>query len=68
MEKAIIFENPGELDLNALRIMGVSVKQSDSPIGMFGTGLKYAVATAMRLGGSVEIVIDMVPHVITKTM
>lgn len=66
MEKAIIFENPGELDLNALRIMGVSVKQSDSPIGMFGTGLKYAVATAMRLGGSVEIVIDMVPHVITK--
>jgi len=66
MAKALIFENEGLLDLNALRIMGVSVKESDSPIGMFGTGLKYAIATAMRLGGSVDVVIDQVHHALTS--
>lgn len=64
--KCLVFENNGMLDLNALRIMGASVKEGESPIGLFGTGLKYAVATAMRLGGSVEIIIDSKPHIISK--
>jgi len=64
--KCIVFENPTILDLNALRIMGVSVKHGDSPIGMFGTGLKYAMATVLRLGGEVEIVIDQKHHLITS--
>jgi hypothetical protein len=35
--------------------MGVSVKETNEPIGFFGTGLKYAIAVCMRLGASIEI-------------
>jgi len=56
---ALIFQNQGLLDLNALRIMGVSVKDTSSPIGMFGTGLKYASASALRLGGSLTIYVGL---------
>lgn len=51
----ITFHNPGFLDLNALRLMGVSAKENDNPIGFFGTGLKYAVATLLRTGHSITI-------------
>lgn len=49
----IVFRNPGIIDLDAALTMGVSVKEGDSPIGYFGTGLKFAVATILRNGGSV---------------
>lgn len=45
--KMIIFQNEGELDINAIRTMGVSVKD-DGAIGFFGTGLKYAIAVLLR--------------------
>ena len=35
---SIIFENPGTVDLRAVTTFGVSVKESDNPIGYFGTG------------------------------
>lgn len=44
----IIFENPGEIDVAAISTFGVSVKEGDSPIGFFGTGLKYALAILLR--------------------
>lgn len=44
----IILRNPGEIDLDVIKIMGVNVKDCDSPIGHFGTGLKYAIATFLR--------------------
>lgn len=44
----IILRNPGEIDLDVIKIMGVNVKESDSPIGRFGTGLKYAIAVLLR--------------------
>ena len=44
----IVFETPTELDLIALRTFGVSAKECDSPIGRFGTGLKYALAILAR--------------------
>ena len=50
----IVFNNPGNLDLNAIRLMGVSVK-SESAIGYFGTGLKFGIATLLRTGHSVRI-------------
>lgn len=51
--RAIVHRTPGLLDLRSLTVMGLSVKpRSDNPIGMFGTGLKYAVATLCRLGCS----------------
>jgi len=40
----IVFENQGEIDLIAFTPFGVNTKETDSPIGFFGTGLKYATA------------------------
>lgn len=47
---AIYFMNKGHIDLDVIRTMGVSVKETDNPIGFFGTGLKYAIATLLRTG------------------
>lgn len=51
----IIFENQGEIDPQAISLIGVNVKQGDSPIGFFGTGLKYAVARACAWGAELEV-------------
>jgi|GEM_PF-5123370 len=49
--RALVFETPGLLDLRSLTLMGVSAKPGvEQPIGMFGTGMKYAVAVLCRLG------------------
>jgi hypothetical protein len=50
----IIFRNRGLIDLTAVRTLGVSVKE-EGAIGYFGTGLKFAIATILRGGGSVSI-------------
>ena len=47
--------NPGHLDIRAITTMGISAKATDSAIGYFGTGLKYAIAVTLRLGGSVRM-------------
>lgn len=44
----IFFCNKEPIDLNAIALMGVSVKTNNNPIGFFGTGLKYAIATLLR--------------------
>jgi hypothetical protein len=62
MSKKIFFKNNGLLDLSFITLMGVSVKETDSPIGLFGTGLKYAIATTLRIGGTIEINIGGVVH------
>lgn len=51
----LIFRNPGLIDETALTTQGISVKVGDSPIGMFGTGMKVAIAVTLRLGGQVEV-------------
>lgn len=53
----IILKNKGEIDLKTIKMMGVSVKESDSAIGYFGTGLKYAIATFLRNGINLELYI-----------
>jgi len=50
----IIFQNNGEIDINAIKTFGVSVKKEGS-IGFFGTGLKYAIAVLLREGGEITI-------------
>lgn len=45
---AVIFENPGEIDPRMISTFGVNVKENDSAIGFFGTGLKYAIAILLR--------------------
>jgi len=52
----IYFHNPGTLDLDTIRLMGVSVKpDSENPIGYFGTGLKFAIATLLRTGHEITL-------------
>jgi len=51
----VYFANPGALDPSVITTMGVSVKQKKSPIGFFGTGLKFAIATILRLGCKITI-------------
>jgi len=51
----LIFENHGEIDPRLITTLGVNVKEGDSPIGYFGTGLKYALAVALRLGCKVTV-------------
>lgn len=51
----IVFSNPGEIDVLSISTFGVSVKEGDTPIGFFGTGLKYAIAVLLRTGHEVTI-------------
>lgn len=44
----IAFKNKGLIDMQAVTTFGISAKEGDSPIGYFGTGLKYAIAIALR--------------------
>lgn len=44
----ITFTNPGEIDPRLITTLGVNVKESDNPVGFFGTGLKYAIAVLLR--------------------
>ena len=52
----IIHQTPGLLDIRSITTMGLSAKPTtDNPIGMFGTGLKYAIATLVRLGAEPQL-------------
>lgn len=51
----VYFCNKEPIDLNAIAVMGVSVKSGDNPIGYFGTGLKFAIATLLRSGHRVTL-------------
>lgn len=51
----LYFHNPGHLDIRGATIAGLSAKDTEAPIGYFGTGLKYAIACILRWGGEVVI-------------
>lgn len=51
----LYFTNPGEIDIRGATVAGLSAKDSDKPIGYFGTGLKYAIACVLRWGGKITI-------------
>lgn len=62
------FCNSGILNIDAVTIMGVHVKTNDNPIGFFGTGLKYAIATLIRTGHTVTIKLkDQKPYKFSTT-
>ena len=54
-QMAIYFCNAEPIDLNAIALMGASVKTGTNPIGFFGTGLKFAIATLLRTGHTVTL-------------
>lgn len=49
------FQNPGLIEPAAITTLGINVKESDLPIGFFGTGLKYAIASLLRTGQKITI-------------
>lgn len=50
-KKWLLIQNKGEIDSNALILMGGSTKRDDtSKIGMFGSGNKYAIALMLKKG------------------
>lgn len=51
----IIFRNKGSIDPRSITTFGVSSKGSDTAIGYFGTGLKYAIAILLREGCAIDI-------------
>lgn len=51
----IVFENKGEIDVRAVMLIGVNIKEGNSPVGFFGTGLKYSIASLLRWGESIRI-------------
>jgi len=51
----VYFGNPGILDLDLIRISGVSVKERPNPIGYFGTGIKFGLAVLLREGCRVTL-------------
>lgn len=58
MSTKVVFKTRGQLDLRAITHMGINAKpNNNSPIGFFGTGLKYAIAVLMREGCKVQIII-----------
>lgn len=63
---AVYFHNAGLIDIAAVTTMGVSVKDGDTPIGFFGTGLKFAIATILRNGGTVTVWRGLEPFVFSK--
>lgn len=58
MDDILVFRTPGLIDLRAFTVMGFNAKpMTTNPIGFFGTGLKYAVAVLLRLGGTMTVYI-----------
>jgi hypothetical protein len=55
MSDTVTFQNPGLIPMEAVTTMGVSVKEGETPIGFFGTGLKYAIASLLRTGQRVTL-------------
>jgi len=47
-------QNNGEVDINAFRLMGATTKDN-TKIGYFGSGIKYALASALRMNIPIQI-------------
>lgn len=62
----ISFQNEGAIDMRAVTTIGVSAKEGDSPIGYFGSGLKYAISVILRSGGSVTVWSGLSRYVFAK--
>lgn len=63
----VVFHTRTELDPRSFTTFGINAKpNSSSPIGFFGTGLKYAIAVLLREGCEVEAWIGKKHHKFNK--
>lgn len=51
----LVFQNNGLIDVFGITTFGASAKESENPIGFFGTGLKYAISVILRHKGKISI-------------
>lgn len=51
----IYFDNEGLIPVEGFTILGINVKDGEHPIGHFGTGLKIAIASILRMRGAITI-------------
>ncbi len=59
MTRAVVFKTKGKLDLRSITVFGLNAKpETTTPIGYFGTGLKYAIAVLAREHIPITIWID----------
>lgn len=52
----VVFHTNGIIDPLSWEIIGMSAKETDSAIGQFGSGLKFAIAVLLRTGHEIEVV------------
>lgn len=65
--RAVVHKTKGKLDLRSITVFGLNAKpNTDTPIGFFGTGLKYAIAVLSRYNIPVTFWIDSKQWVIEK--
>ena len=63
MDKYLVFENSGEIDPRSISTFGVNSKEAgNNPVGLFGTGLKYAISILLRSGCGIMIHSGMKTH------
>lgn len=62
----ITFRNKGLVDLRAIVTFGVNSKDTKTAIGQFGTGFKYAIAVALRLGATISVSRGLEQYVFTQ--
>jgi len=53
--KTTTFKNKGDFAIECISVFGASAKSSQSSIGKFGTGLKYAIAILLREGIEISL-------------
>ena len=53
--RKLIFHTNGPIDPRSWSVLGLSAKESKSPIGCFGSGMKAGISIINRLGGKITI-------------
>jgi len=64
--KTVFFANEGEIDPISICTFGVNAKDTDNPVGYFGTGLKYSISIILREGGKITIFSGKKKYAFTK--
>jgi hypothetical protein len=54
----VCFHTGGIINPLSWEIIGMSAKESDSAIGQFGSGLKFAIAILLRTGHQIEVITE----------
>jgi hypothetical protein len=54
-QPSVCFHTNTEIDERSWSVMGMHAKETNDPVGLFGTGLKYSLCIILRSGHEIEI-------------